>query len=69
MLIFSPQSHLPRKASWCKNNENRSDRESHTLAPLTLILAARAGKNFQTCKDSQKSKSNNKKLEKYVILA
>jgi hypothetical protein len=31
--------------------------------PLTLILAARAGKNFQTCKDSQSS-CNELKYEK-----
>jgi hypothetical protein len=33
-LLFELQSHLPRKALWCKNNENRSDEKSHTWAPL-----------------------------------
>ncbi len=27
-------SHQPRKALWCKNHENPSDRKSHTWAPL-----------------------------------
>ncbi len=27
---------LPRKAFWCKNHENPSDRESHTWAPLKV---------------------------------
>jgi hypothetical protein len=34
-LIFLTPNHLPRKTLWCKNQENPSDRKSHTWAPLT----------------------------------
>ncbi len=33
-LIFLPPNNLPRKTLWCKNQENPSDRKSHTWAPL-----------------------------------
>ncbi len=32
--LFLPESRLPRKALWCKNHENTSDRKSHPWAPL-----------------------------------
>jgi hypothetical protein len=34
-LIFLPPNHLPRKILWCKNQENQSDRISHTWAPFS----------------------------------
>jgi len=37
-LIFLPPHHLPMKTLWCKNQENPSNRISHTWAPLTLSL-------------------------------
>ena len=34
VFLFLPPNHLPRTL-WCKNQENPSDRKSHTWAPFT----------------------------------
>ncbi len=48
-----PQIQLPRKALWCTNRENPSDRKSLTLSPLSTVMLTGRLRSMLTAEETR----------------